>query len=140
VLYDVLAARLARPVDPSILIVEVDDRSLRRAGRLAVVARHPRPDDRHAQPGRRRTIVYDVLFSQPAADPADDQALAAAIAKSGGSICRSSIEPAGAPPRAWSVPCPPSPRARPASAWSMCGSTTTAWCAAWPRSRPMARA
>jgi CHASE2 domain-containing sensor protein len=50
--------------------------------------------DKLSQAGAR-TIVYDVLFSQPATAPADDQALAAAIAKSGKVYLPQFIEPPG---------------------------------------------
>jgi len=82
ILYDALQRASSRPVDPSILIVEVDEKSLRDMGawpwsRTA----HARMIDHLTQAGAR-TIVYDVLFSQPAATPSDDVALANAIALS----------------------------------------------------------
>ena len=75
VLYDVLQRTASRPVDPSILIVEVDEQSLRDRGtwpwpRTA----HARMIDRLSQAGAK-SIVYDVLFSQPASAPGDDAAL-----------------------------------------------------------------
>jgi CHASE2 domain-containing sensor protein/signal transduction histidine kinase len=95
ILYDALQRASSRPVDPSILIVEVDEKSLREMGawpwsRTA----HAQMIDKLSQAGAR-TIVYDVLFSQPAAVPADDDALASAIAKSGRVYLPRFIEPAG---------------------------------------------
>lgn len=83
ILYDRLLRASARPVDPSILIVGVDERSLRAMGAWPWSrARHAEMIDRLTAAGAK-AIVYDVLFTQPAPDPADDQALAAAIARSG---------------------------------------------------------
>jgi CHASE2 domain-containing sensor protein/signal transduction histidine kinase len=83
ILYDRLVRASARPVDPSILIVGVDERSLRAMGAWPWSrARHAEMIDRLTAAGAK-TIVYDVLFTQPAPDPADDRALAAAIARSG---------------------------------------------------------
>jgi CHASE2 domain-containing sensor protein/signal transduction histidine kinase len=83
VLYDVLARANGRPADASILIVDIDDRSLAQLGAW------PWSRDVHAQMIDRlsaagaSTIVYDVLFSQPSSDPVRDQALGQAIARSG---------------------------------------------------------
>jgi len=93
ILYDALQRASSRPVDPSILIIEVDERSLRDMGawpwpRTA----HARMIDHLSQAGAR-TIVYDVLFSQPAATPSDDVALANAIALSGRVYLPQFIEP-----------------------------------------------
>jgi CHASE2 domain-containing sensor protein/signal transduction histidine kinase len=83
ILYDRLQRASARPVDPSILIVGVDERSLRELGAWPWSrARHAAMIDRLTQAGAK-AIVYDVLFSQPAPDPADDAALASAITRSG---------------------------------------------------------
>jgi CHASE2 domain-containing sensor protein/signal transduction histidine kinase len=83
ILYDRLQRASARPVDPSILIVGVDERSLRELGAWPWSrARHAAMIDRLTQAGAK-AIVYDVLFSQPAPDPADDAALATAITRSG---------------------------------------------------------
>ena len=93
ILYDALQRASSRPVDPSILIVEVDEQSLRDMGtwpwpRTA----HARMIDRLSQAGAK-TIVYDVLFSQPAANPGDDEALAEAITRSGRVYLPQFIEP-----------------------------------------------
>jgi len=93
ILYDALQRASSRPVDPSILIVEVDEKSLRDMGawpwsRTA----HARMIDHLSQAGAR-TIVYDVLFSQPAATPSDDVTLANSIALSGRVYLPQFIEP-----------------------------------------------
>ncbi len=82
VLYDVLARASARPADSNILVVDIDDRSLAELGAWPWSrATHAQMVDRLSQAGAK-TIVYDVLFSE-AGDPAQDQALGEAIAKSG---------------------------------------------------------
>jgi CHASE2 domain-containing sensor protein/signal transduction histidine kinase len=83
ILYDRLVRASERQVDPSILIVGVDERSLRELGAWPWSrARHAEMIDRLSQAGAK-TIVYDVLFSQPSQDPTADEALAAAVARSG---------------------------------------------------------
>lgn len=83
VLYDVLARANARPADDSILIVEIDDRSLAEMGAWPWGRdAHARMVDQLSQAGAR-AIVYDVLFSQPSRDPKQDRALGEAIARSG---------------------------------------------------------
>jgi CHASE2 domain-containing sensor protein/signal transduction histidine kinase len=83
VLYDVLARANARPADASILVVDIDDRSLADLGAWPWARdTHARMIDELSAAGAR-TIVYDVLFSQASVDPAYDQALGAAIARSG---------------------------------------------------------
>lgn len=82
VLYDVLARANERPADTSILLVDIDDKSLAQLGAWPWSRdTHARMVDQLSQAGAR-TIVYDVLFSQ-AGDPAHDQALGEAIARSG---------------------------------------------------------
>lgn len=82
VLYDVLARVSARPADPNILMVDIDDRSLAELGAWPWPRDlHARMIDRLGQAGAK-TIVYDVLFSEPG-DPAQDQALGQAIERSG---------------------------------------------------------
>ncbi|MGR4863680.1 CHASE2 domain-containing protein [Caulobacter sp. LARHSG274] len=101
ILYDRLQRASGRPVDPSILIVGVDERSLRELGAWPWSrARHAAMIDRLTQAGAK-AIVYDVLFSQPAPNPADDAALATAIARSGKVYLPQFLEPSGqadAPP------------------------------------------
>lgn len=82
VLYDILARANGRPADPSILIVDIDDRSLAQLGAWPWSREtHARMVDRLTEAGAR-SIVYDVLFSE-AGDPAQDQALGEAIKRSG---------------------------------------------------------
>ncbi|MBO9708550.1 MAG: CHASE2 domain-containing protein [Caulobacter sp.] len=83
ILYDRLQRASGRPVDPSILIVDIDERSLRELGSWPWPrAMHAEMIDQLTQAGAK-AIVYDVLFSQPAPYPQDDVALAAAVARSG---------------------------------------------------------
>lgn len=101
ILYDRLVRASERPVDPSILIVGVDERSLRELGAWPWNrARHAQMIDRLTQAGAK-AIVYDVLFSQPSQDHAADDALAAAVARSGKVYLPRFLEPPqhdGAPP------------------------------------------
>lgn len=81
-LYDLLARANARPADPSILIVDIDDRSLAQLGAWPWPRGvHARMIDRLTQAGAR-TIVYDILFTE-AGDADQDRALGQAIARSG---------------------------------------------------------
>jgi CHASE2 domain-containing sensor protein/signal transduction histidine kinase len=101
ILYDRLVRASERPVDTSILIVGVDERSLRALGAWPWNrARHAQMIDRLSQAGAK-AIVYDVLFSQPSQDRAADDALAAAVARSGKVYLPQFFEPStsdGAPP------------------------------------------
>ena len=82
VLYDVLARANGRPADASILLVDIDDKSLAQLGAWPWSRDvHAAMVDRLSQSGAK-TIVYDVLFSQ-AGDPAHDMALGQAVARSG---------------------------------------------------------
>ena len=93
ILYDALQRASSRPVDPSILIVEVDEKSLRDMGAWPWLrTAHARMID-HLTAAGARTIVYDVLFSQPGANPGDDVALANSIALSGRVYLPQFIEP-----------------------------------------------
>ncbi|WP_343698255.1 CHASE2 domain-containing protein [Caulobacter sp.] len=83
VLYDVLIRADGRPADPSILLIDIDDRSLAQLGAWPWSrAVHADMIDQLDQAGAK-AIVYDILFTQGSADPAQDQALGAAIARSG---------------------------------------------------------
>jgi len=100
VLYDILARANGRPADTSILIVDIDDRSLAQLGAWPWSRDvHARMVDRLTEAGAR-TIVYDVLFSE-AGDPAQDQALGEAIKRSGRVYLPQFLADAGAdaPPR-----------------------------------------
>ncbi len=78
IVYDRSLGMFAPSVSDKILIVTIDDESLKELGRW------PWTRDRHAELITRlhqagvKAIVYDVLFPDPA-DPADDAALAAAM-------------------------------------------------------------
>lgn len=100
VLYDILARANGRAADPSILIVDIDDRSLAQLGAWPWSREtHARMVDRLTEAGAR-TIVYDILFSE-AGDPAQDQALGQAIQRSGKVYLPQFLADAGAdaPPR-----------------------------------------
>ena len=83
ILYDVLARANTRPADESILIIDIDDRS------LAALGAWPWTRDTHARmvdqltAAGAKAIVYDVLFGQPSRDAAHDRALGDAISRSG---------------------------------------------------------
>lgn len=79
--YDALIRLQDRPADDAIVIVAIDDRSLQALGRWPWPrALHTRLIDRLSQAGPR-AVAYDVLFTEPV--PADDAALAAALARAG---------------------------------------------------------
>lgn len=101
VLYDVLARSNGRTPDSSILIVDIDDRSLAELGAWPWSRDvHGAMVDRLNDAGAK-TIVYDVLFSQPSPDAAHDRALGEAIARSGKVYLPQFLQDAGgnAPPR-----------------------------------------
>ncbi len=102
-LYD--AALRLNPRTPSadIQIVAIDNRSLQALGEW------PWPRRRHAELIDRlraagaRVIGYDVLFLEPAADPADDRALAEAIRRAGNVVLPYLVEVPGKDGRASEV-------------------------------------
>ena len=101
VLYDVLARANGRPPDASILIVDIDDRSLAELGAWPWSRDvHGAMVDRLNEAGAK-TIVYDILFSQPSPDPTHDRFLGQAIARSGKVYLPQFLQDsgAGAPPR-----------------------------------------
>ncbi len=79
--YDALIGYRAPPPSERIFIVTIDDAS------LAALGRWPWPRSVHAsaveQLGRAgvAAVAYDVLFTEPAREPADDEALARALTK-----------------------------------------------------------
>jgi CHASE2 domain-containing sensor protein/signal transduction histidine kinase len=81
--YDLLQRTAARPADPDILIVEIDDQS------IAALGAWPWSRTLHAQmverlaAARPRAIAYDLLFSEPSPEPGADRALGAAIRSAG---------------------------------------------------------
>ncbi|MGA0606551.1 CHASE2 domain-containing protein [Phenylobacterium sp. VNQ135] len=83
VLYDAFVRRLERPAADDILIVAIDDASLQALGPWPWPrAVHARLLDRLADSGVK-AVGYDVLFLEPAPDPADDAALARSLARTG---------------------------------------------------------
>ena len=78
--YDALIRLQSRPADEAVVIIAIDDRSLRALGRWPWPrAEHARLIERLTQ-ARPRAVAYDVLFTEPAAD---DAALAAALSRAG---------------------------------------------------------
>lgn len=81
-LYDVYASRLARAAEPApgIVVVAIDEPSFAQVGLPWPWPRslHGTLIDRLLE-GGARTIAFDVLFDVPAANPDDDQMLAAAM-------------------------------------------------------------
>ena len=81
-LYDSLRRLTPLPVDPRILLVTIDDQSLKRLGQW------PWPRSVHADlidrlsAARPAGILFDVIFSEPG-EAADDQRLADAVCKAG---------------------------------------------------------
>jgi len=81
-LYDSLRRLTPLPVDPRILLVTIDDQSLKKLGQW------PWPRSVHADlidrlsTARPAGILFDVIFSEPG-DAADDQRLADAVCKAG---------------------------------------------------------
>ncbi|PQZ94419.1 MULTISPECIES: CHASE2 domain-containing protein [Pseudomonas] len=81
-LYDSLRRLTPLPVDPRILLVTIDDSSIKKLGRW------PWPRNLHAdlidriQAARPAAIIFDVTFREPG-DPANDQRLADAVCSAG---------------------------------------------------------
>ncbi|WP_455911771.1 CHASE2 domain-containing protein [Pseudomonas putida] len=81
-LYDSLRRLTPLPVDPRILLVTIDDQSLKKLGQW------PWPRSVHADlidrlsTARPAGILFDVIFSEPG-DAADDQRLADAVCRAG---------------------------------------------------------
>lgn len=81
-LYDSLRRLTPLPVDPRILLVSIDDQSLKKLGQW------PWPRSVHADlidrlsTARPAGILFDVIFSEPG-DAADDQRLADAVCRAG---------------------------------------------------------
>jgi len=79
IVYDVIQRLDRPPVDPSILLVEIDDRSIAELGPWPWPrAIHARAIERLAA-ARPAAIAYDILFAERSASDADDAALEAAI-------------------------------------------------------------
>ncbi|WP_448586316.1 CHASE2 domain-containing protein, partial [Thermaurantiacus sp.] len=79
--YDALLRAGVKPVSDRILIVAIDNRS------VAELGRWPWPRARHVEllavlaAAAPRAVGYDVLFTEPAEDPAEDRAIAAALVR-----------------------------------------------------------
>ena len=75
-------SRLTPPVNPAIILIGIDDKSIEKVGRW------PWPRSYHGQlisalkEAGAKAIGFDVLFTEPSDDPAEDQALTRAIAES----------------------------------------------------------
>nr|WP_218170252.1 CHASE2 domain-containing protein [Pseudomonas costantinii] len=82
-LYDSLRRLSPLPVDPRILLVSIDDRSLKQLGQWPW-SRSVHADliDRLSA-AKPAGILFDVIFSEPAREPANDQRLAEAICNAG---------------------------------------------------------
>ncbi|WP_339547080.1 CHASE2 domain-containing protein [Pseudomonas sp. RA_35y_Pfl2_P32] len=82
-LYDNLRRLSPLPVDPRILIVTIDDYSLQQLGKW------PWPRTLHADlldrltAAEPRGVLFDVIFSEPAPSPDNDQRLAQALCRAG---------------------------------------------------------
>jgi len=82
-LYDSLRRLSPLPVDPRILLVTIDDRSLKELGQWPWSRRvHADLIDRLSA-AKPASILFDVIFSEPAREPANDQRLAEAICNAG---------------------------------------------------------
>ncbi|NWA29560.1 CHASE2 domain-containing protein [Pseudomonas gingeri] len=82
-LYDRLSRLSPLPVDPRILLVTIDDRSLEALGRW------PWPRSVHAElldrlsAAQPRGVLFDVIFSEPQASGSGDERLAQALCRAG---------------------------------------------------------
>ncbi|NWD66568.1 CHASE2 domain-containing protein [Pseudomonas gingeri] len=82
-LYDRLSRLSPLPVDPRILLVTIDDRSLEALGRW------PWPRSVHAElldrlsAAQPRAVLFDVIFSEPQASGSGDERLAQALCRAG---------------------------------------------------------
>nr|WP_154741575.1 CHASE2 domain-containing protein [Pseudomonas karstica] len=82
-LYDHLRRLSPLPVDPRILLVTIDDRSLKQLGQWPWSRRvHAELIDRLSA-AKPTGILFDVIFSEPAREAANDQRLAEAICHAG---------------------------------------------------------
>ncbi|MBE1043153.1 CHASE2 domain-containing protein, partial [Escherichia coli] len=101
-LYDRLRNLAPLAVDPRILVVAIDDRSLESLGRWP----WPRSDhaellDRLAAAGAR-SVLLDVIFSEPSSNPDSDRQLARSLCRAGNvllPLLRESVPRYGEPPR-----------------------------------------
>ncbi|HEH8674425.1 TPA: CHASE2 domain-containing protein [Pseudomonas aeruginosa] len=101
-LYDRLRNLAPLAVDPRILVVAIDDRSLESLGRW------PWPHSVHAELLDRlaaagaRSVLLDVIFSEPSSNPDSDRQLARSLCRAGNvllPLLRESVPRYGEPPR-----------------------------------------
>ncbi|WP_248748323.1 CHASE2 domain-containing protein [Pseudomonas sp. MWU15-20650] len=82
-LYDSLRRLSPLPVDPRILLVTIDDRSLKQLGQWPWSRGVHADLIDHLSAAKPAGILFDVIFSEPAREPANDQRLAEAICNAG---------------------------------------------------------
>ncbi|WP_339425404.1 CHASE2 domain-containing protein [Pseudomonas proteolytica] len=82
-LYDSLRRMAPLQVDPRILLVSIDDMSLRELGQWPWSRRLHADLIDQLSAAKPAGILLDVIFSEPAREPANDQRLAQAICKAG---------------------------------------------------------
>ncbi|EOT7483246.1 CHASE2 domain-containing protein [Pseudomonas aeruginosa] len=101
-LYDRLRNLAPLAVDPRILVVAIDDRSLESLGRW------PWPRSVHAElldrlaAAAARSVLLDVIFSEPSSNPDSDRQLARSLCRAGNvllPLLRESVPRYGEPPR-----------------------------------------
>ncbi|HCE7955202.1 TPA: CHASE2 domain-containing protein [Pseudomonas aeruginosa] len=101
-LYDRLRNLAPLAVDPRILVVAIDDRSLESLGRWPWPRSvHAELLDRLAAAGAR-SVLLDVIFSEPASNPDSDRQLARSLCRAGNvllPLLRESVPRYGEPPR-----------------------------------------
>ncbi|EPH5797368.1 CHASE2 domain-containing protein [Pseudomonas aeruginosa] len=101
-LYDRLRNLAPLAVDPRILVVAIDDRSLESLGRWPWPRSvHAELLDRLAAAGAR-SVLLDVIFSEPSSNPDNDRQLARSLCRAGNvllPLLRESVPRYGEPPR-----------------------------------------
>ncbi|MDI3792393.1 CHASE2 domain-containing protein [Pseudomonas aeruginosa] len=101
-LYDRLRNLAPLAVDPRILVVAIDDRSLESLGRWPWPRSvHAELLDRLAAAGAR-SVLLDVIFSEPSSNPDSDRQLARSLCRAGNvllPLLRESVPRYGEPPR-----------------------------------------
>nr|EIX1824055.1 CHASE2 domain-containing protein [Pseudomonas aeruginosa] len=101
-LYDRLRNLTPLAVDPRILVVAIDDRSLESLGRWPWPRSiHAELLDRLAAAGAR-SVLLDVIFSEPSSNPDSDRQLARSLCRAGNvllPLLRESVPRYGEPPR-----------------------------------------
>ncbi|WP_339529594.1 CHASE2 domain-containing protein [Pseudomonas mucidolens] len=82
-LYDSLRRLTPLPVEPRIMLVTIDDLSLKQLGQWPWSRRLHADLLDQLSAAKPAGILFDVIFSEPARDPADDQRLAQAMCQAG---------------------------------------------------------